>query len=155
MNQDYENRFEKLIDRELKSLPTMKAPVGLSARIMAAVERKTRVPWYRREWQTWPLGLQVLSVILLLAALLGTYMGCAYLLQGAAVSSFAASIKDALSGLGAALNALGALGNAVVLVLKSMGTTALVTCLLLVVFGYTSCVGLGSVYLRMAMARKY
>jgi hypothetical protein len=155
MNQEYENRLEKLIDRELKNLPAMKAPAGLSARILAAVEKKVRVPWYRRAWQTWPIALQVISVVLLLTAILGAYMGCAYLIQGPAVTSFAASVKNSLSGLGAALNVLSALGNAVMLVVKSMGTTAVVTCVLLVVFGYTSCVGLGSVYLRLAMARKY
>lgn len=28
---------------------------------MAAVEARSRLPWYRREWRSWPVGWQVVS----------------------------------------------------------------------------------------------
>ena len=45
-----------LVDRELRQLPSPRAPHTLLPRVLAAVEQWTRRPWYARAWFTWPLG---------------------------------------------------------------------------------------------------
>jgi hypothetical protein len=61
--------LERLVHAELRRLPLPRAPHTLLPRVMAAVDRWARRPWYAREWFTWPLGWQAASVALLAALL--------------------------------------------------------------------------------------
>jgi hypothetical protein len=50
----------------------LSAPQTLLPRVLAAVEKWSRRPWYARAWVTWPIGLQAASAVtLLLLALSG------------------------------------------------------------------------------------
>ena len=66
--------LERLVDRELKRLPTPRAPRTLLPRVMAAVDAAANMPWYRRAWFTWPLGWQAVSVSMGVAALTAVVM---------------------------------------------------------------------------------
>jgi hypothetical protein len=61
-----------VVDRELRHLPVPRAPDTLLPRVLAAVERWSRRPWYARAWFTWPVGAQVASVIPLILLLAGS-----------------------------------------------------------------------------------
>jgi hypothetical protein len=65
-----QDELEQLIDRELRDLPSPRAPRSLVPRVMAAVAEARR-PWYARAWRTWPVGVRAASVVLCLAALAG------------------------------------------------------------------------------------
>jgi hypothetical protein len=54
--------IDRRLNRALERLPSPRAPETLLPRVMRAVESRLRAPWYRREWRTWPLGYQVVSV---------------------------------------------------------------------------------------------
>lgn len=64
--------LERLIDRELRALPSPAAPRTLLPRVMSAVEAaEAERPWYARAWRTWPPAWQIASLLLFLAALGG------------------------------------------------------------------------------------
>ena len=63
--------LERLVDRELKRLPTPRAPRTLLPRVMTAVAEPRMVPWYSRPWLTWPRGLQVLSAAIFVGLVWG------------------------------------------------------------------------------------
>jgi hypothetical protein len=54
--------LERLIDRELKSLPPPQAPVTLLPRVIAAAALRAR-PWYRREWTAWPVAARAAALM--------------------------------------------------------------------------------------------
>jgi hypothetical protein len=58
------------------------------------------------------------------------------------------------SGLSTIGNTLNVLVSAAVLVVKKLGTGVIVTCLIIVGLGYAMCVGLGTVYFRLAFAKR-
>ena len=76
----YPAELDRLVDAELRQLPSPRAPQTLLPRVMAAVEQWTRRPWYTRAWFTWPPGWQAASIALL--CVLGA--GAVLLLPGAA-----------------------------------------------------------------------
>ena len=47
--------LQQRIDRELKSLPGLRAPETLLPRVLAAVRHWADRPWYARAWFTWPM----------------------------------------------------------------------------------------------------
>src|SRR5258705_4824538 len=73
MNLEYEKRLENEIHRELKKLPELIAPRTLISRVMAAIEARLRLPWYRQSWQVWPLPLRAVSLVILLALFGGLF----------------------------------------------------------------------------------
>lgn len=55
--------WEASLDRQLKALPDRPAPATLAPRVLALIAARTRLPWYRRPWLTWPRAVQALSLV--------------------------------------------------------------------------------------------
>ncbi len=154
MNSEYEKQLELEIDRALKGLPELEAPRGLMPRVMAAIERRAALPWYRQPWQEWPLALQTVSMLILLGSFGGLCVASWQLTRAAGFTLAMQEVGQLFSGIAVIWNILTVLVGAVVLVLKHLGTPVLAGCLVAVGLGYAICVGLGTLCVRLAFARK-
>ena len=154
MNSEYEKRLEGEIDKELRALPELIAPHSLFLRVMAAIERRLNLPWYRQAWQGWPLPLRAVSLVILLGLFGGLCFATWEFLH---TEAFAAAMQRPLSwlsGLGAILHAVSVVLGGVVLAVKQLSTAVIIGCLVALALGYAMCVGLGTVYLRLALSRR-
>lgn len=151
MNSPEITSWESRLDRELKALPPQPAPATLIPRVMAVVARQAGLPWYRRPWPTWPLGLRVASLAGALTAFGGLCYGSAQPLPAglqAALSSVAGKL-GILEALGhTALALLAALGHA----LQGLGPGMLALGLGWLVLCYVVGVGLTTLCARLAFA---
>jgi len=154
MNPHDEQRLEAAIDRELKALPNLRAPSSLASRVMAKIEQPAALPWYRRAWQTWPLPLQAVSMLVLLAAFAGVCFGSWQILHAPAVASALDDLGGWLNSLSVIWKTAGVLVNAVALAFTSLGTWVIAGCLAMLALGYATCLGLGTIYFRLAFARR-
>lgn len=146
--------WEAELDRKLRSLPDRPAPRTLIPRVLTALHAQAVLPWYRRPWWNWPPAAQVLS-LLVLSGLLG--MATWLVIHAGRVDWAAAFMDDAkrwLAPLAPVWSLLSALAGAVALVLKGAGgwVPAAGTGLCLVM--YLSCIGLGTVFYRVAFSRR-
>ena len=154
MSLEYEKRLEREISRELRALPELIAPRSLVSRVMAAIENRLTLPWYRQSWEIWPLALRAVSLVILLAMFGGLSFAAWRLSQA---ESFAAAMHGPiswLSGLGAIWHAVTVVVSGVALMVKQLGTTVIIGCLVALALGYAMCVALGTVYLRLGLARR-
>jgi hypothetical protein len=55
MNPD---ELERFIHQTLRSLPDLKAPGTLEARVLAEVERRAAIPWWHKSWSYWPQAVR-------------------------------------------------------------------------------------------------
>lgn len=154
MNSEYEKRLEREIDRELKGLPELGAPGTLAGRVMRAVEQRGRAPWYRQSWQMWPVALRVGSLALLLALFGGICLAGWELRHAAAVVAAGQEAGRWLSGLSSIWNLVTVLYGALTLVVKQLGIAFVIACGVAVALAYAMCFGLGTVYVRLALARR-
>ncbi|GAC1476706.1 MAG: hypothetical protein NVS2B1_18970 [Bradyrhizobium sp.] len=60
----HEDALERLVSRACREQPPLKAPAGLSRAILAEIERREALPWWRRSFALWPAAMQVLFIIL-------------------------------------------------------------------------------------------
>jgi hypothetical protein len=154
MNPEYEKQLEAAIDRELKGLGELSAPATLALRIMRTLEQRAAPPWYRRAWQTWPVAGQVASLTALFVVFGGVCFGVVELFQAASTTAPAHQIGGWLSGVGAVLKTPAVLAEVAVLALRQLGMPLLVGCIAGMVLAYVACIGLGTVWLRLAVARR-
>ena len=154
MNENKNSRLEAAVDCELKALPILRAPKTLLPRVMAVIEQRAGVPWYRRAWQTWPLPLQAVSMLVLMVSFAGLCLGSWQLVHASAVASATSEASGCFRMLSTILSTLGVLVNAIVLAVRSLGPLVLFGILVAVLLGYAVCVGFGTLYVRLAFARR-
>lgn len=52
------SNLEKFIDRVSREQPALKAPGTLEARVIAELERRAALPWWRRSFAHWPVPMR-------------------------------------------------------------------------------------------------
>jgi predicted anti-sigma-YlaC factor YlaD len=145
--------WEQTLGRELKKLPDRPAPPTLIPRVLAAVQARARLPWWRRTWWTWPPTAQILSLVLVSMALgLVTYGGL-QVGESQWLSRAQAGLASLLSPLAPLWACLGALLEALVLVFRRGGNLVLLLGGVFCVGMYLSCVGLGTIFYRVAVRK--
>ncbi len=148
MNPDYEKKLEACVQRELDSLGELNAPPALANRIMRVLEERAAAPWYRRAWPTWPLGLRLASLLLLLGAFGGLCFGTWGLTHAVTTMEQSSSwLADAQ----ALWRTVGVLGNIAGTFTDRLGTGVIVTGLALLFASGAVCIGLGSACVRLAL----
>lgn len=68
-----ENELERWADAEFKQMPLIKAPPGLSDRIMSEIARRSALPWWKQPYYQWNIlqrAVFIFASCVLLAALL-------------------------------------------------------------------------------------
>jgi len=151
MKPNHDQKLEARITRELKSLGDLPAPAGLAARMLRAIEQRQSVPWYRRAWTTWPVALQVASVIVLVAGFAGICWLGGDVSQSASATVAAQKNSGWFAQVGSFWNLLRVLGETLAAVVGNMGKGTLIAIGLLLATAYAACVGLGTAYVRFAM----
>jgi hypothetical protein len=154
MNPHDEKQLEAAISRELKALPKLRSPSSLAARVMATIEQRQAVPWYRQSWQYWPLPVRAIAALVLVAAFSGL---CILSWQFVRTPDFVAAsgrVGSLYGSLGVIWNAVGVLKSALFLAVKSVNPAILVGCGVALALGYAMCLGLGTVYVRLGFVRR-
>ncbi len=153
MNPEQERHLEQWVDRELKALPELEAPATLSRRVLQAIDARARLPWYRRAWQDWPLAIQAVSLASLTAVFAGICVGSLPLVSAGRNSMVASQLSKGVSVLNALWHMVDAVFAGLVIAIKNFGTVYLVAALAAMAFSYVACVALGTVYVRIGLAR--
>jgi hypothetical protein len=153
MNGRDEKNLEQQVDRALKALPELKAPARLLPRVMEMVAARTARPWYSRSWLEWPAAVRSVSFAVLVLIFAGICFAAWQLTRAAGVTLAMEEVRDAFSGVAALLNTLMVILNALVLAVKHLSTPVLAACVVGLVLAYSACIGLGTVYFKLAFAR--
>jgi hypothetical protein len=148
MNPQYEKQLEAGIRRELDALGQLPAPPALANRILAAIEQRSVVPWYRQSWTAWPFALQTASLTVLLLAFGGLCFGAWELTHGGTGQGWQGGwLADA----GALWRTLSVLVNTAVTLVGQLGTGIIIAGAALMFVSWVMCIGLGTAYVRLAM----
>ena len=86
--------LERLIDRELRSLPAPRAPRTLLPAVMAAANAAANRPWYSRTWLQWPIAWQLASALVLIGVVAGGSVVLPQLRDAVETISFVANVRS-------------------------------------------------------------
>jgi hypothetical protein len=154
MNPHDEKQLETAISRELKALPNLQAPGSLAARVMATIEQRQAVPWYRQAWQYWPLPVRAIATLVLVASFSSLCFLSWQFVQTPDFAAASSRVGSWFGSLGTIWNAFGVLKSALFLAVKSVNPAILIGCGVALALGYAMCLGLGTVYVRLGFARR-
>ena len=154
MNSEYEEKLAAEIDRELKALPALKAPPTLLRRVMAALEVRQRLPWYRQAWSAWPVPLRAAALIILVSFFASLCLGVWKLPETEGYMTASRHAAGWLAGLTTLWNALNALVATFANIVQRLGQGFLIGALAAAALAWAMCLGLGTACVRLACARR-
>jgi hypothetical protein len=154
MSSEHEKRLEIEMDQELKRLPELEAPRTLAPRVLAAIAWRASVPWHRRAWETWPIAVRTAAVLVLLALFGGLCFAGWELPHSGVFAAVASEISHLGSGLNTFWNTANDLAGAAVTVAKHIGTGLVIALFAAMGLGYAMLLGLGTFYVRLAVAHR-
>lgn len=149
-----EKELEELLHLELRRLSDRPAPATLIPRVMSRIQAKSLVSWWQRPCLTWPALAQAVS-ILLLCGLVGAirfWFGDSSLHWN--LNQVPESAIGWLSPLSGIATGLATLLKALVIVTQQAGQFFWLAALSVSLLAYLSCLGVGTVFYRLAFARK-
>jgi hypothetical protein len=150
MQNEPESKLARLLQQEISRLPLIEAPSSLLPRVMAAVQARARLPWWKRSWLSWPWSCRIVFLLISLVLAWGCASGLGFIGEAGSLESVRGSLSGEFSFLRPIWEVAHALGNALVLVFRSGGQVLIwTTCLTLAVI-YVTSVGLGTLCYRVA-----
>jgi hypothetical protein len=121
---------------------------------MATIEMRAALPWFRRAWHTWPRPLQGLFLITMLGLFGAICFAALGVTHTAVFTQGVQKVTGWFSSLGAIFTALNALAGAIVAVLKQLNTAVVMAILIAAGLGYAIFLALGTMYFRLAFAKR-
>ncbi len=154
MDSRYEQRLEAEIDRAMKSLPEVQAPSTLIPQVSAAIAQRRSSPWRRQPWHAWPVPMRAAALVILAVFFASLCLGVSRLPDTQSYLAATRPAADWFSGLTTLWNALNALLGALAQAVLQLHRGILLGCLTAVALAWAMCLGLGTVCLRLVLARR-
>lgn len=154
MENNLDRKLEELIHRDLRELPEIQAPPTLGPRVLAAIQRRARRPWWQRPWTAWPVVLQCATLIALFGLLGFFFYGGHLAWKEYASGAISQSISTGLGLLISVETLVSTLTRALVLAGGSLNQVWLIGGTAVVLVMYLTCVGLGTVCFQMAAKKR-
>jgi hypothetical protein len=155
LHPQWNDALEAKANLELRPLPHLKAPATLLPRVMAAIQARQALPWYRRPWQAWPRKIQCL-----LGPLMTIFPVLAFYLSrigwnNLATSGVALEVDQKLSLLSLAGSTIDTLANAFWHAGRAlMGQPILLAGIIVSVLMYLACIGIGTACFRVILNQR-
>lgn len=79
---DRHEKLERLIDEAVRGLPPRRAPQSLERRVLAEIERRVALPWWRQSFVHWPIAARAGFLVLCIGIVKLFIMGSVWALAG-------------------------------------------------------------------------
>jgi hypothetical protein len=73
MNPHDEQKLERLVHQTLRDLPPRRAPRSLEQRVLAAIEQRAALPWWRKGFAYWPAAPRFAFLAVVAAVVTGLF----------------------------------------------------------------------------------
>ncbi|MBW7894625.1 MAG: hypothetical protein H3C27_05875 [Opitutaceae bacterium] len=140
-------KLEKLIHQSLRALPERRAPRSLELRVMAAIEARQALPWWRQSFAHWPQPAKA-AFFVLAGALIGLSLR-----SGASVEA-GSILSGPLALLGQIKAILGGIGDIGALVLRQIPPSWIYGAIAFLAVMYATLIGVGATAYRVFLQQR-
>lgn len=96
---DRDEKLERLIQQTLRQLPARRAPRSLENRVLAELERRAALPWWRKSYSHWPSPVRAAFFVISAAVAALIVAGIFVLTRGAAGTEAVGEITTQVAGI--------------------------------------------------------
>jgi hypothetical protein len=89
--------LESFIHRTLRSLPDRPAPRSLEARVLAAIEARSSLPWWKQSFAQWPIAARCIFLLFSAGLIKLAVMATVWAVGGFQASEFAHAFSTTIS----------------------------------------------------------
>jgi hypothetical protein len=151
---DNNQELERLVHQTLRELPPRRAPHSLEQRVLAEIERRLALPWWRKSFGHWPIvaraGFVVVSAGIVKLALLATV----WVMAGFDPAQFREAFAAQLTWMENGLVVIRAIGDFFDIMLRTIPPLWLYGGLAFIGAMYVALFGLGAAAYRTLYARR-
>ncbi|MDB6167229.1 MAG: hypothetical protein JWM88_93 [Verrucomicrobia bacterium] len=146
--------LEKLIHETLRSAPPHRAPRTLESRVLAALEARAALPWWRQSFARWPLAARVAFIIASAGLAKVALMAVVWVMAGFDASQFTNAFASQLAWLETASAVVDGFREALGSIYRSIPPLYLYGGLAFVATMYAALFGLGAAAYRTLIAQR-
>lgn len=139
-----EEQLERLIHRTLRELPPRRAPGALEQRVLAEIERRAALPWWRKSFAHWPLGARAVFLLLCIGVVKLALMGSVWVMAGFDGAQFREAFAQPVAWMEGALAIVHAITGFSEIVMRNIPTLWLYGGLAFFATMYAALFGLGA-----------
>ena len=85
---DPQEKIERLVHQALRDLPVRRAPRTLESRVLAELQRRVALPWWKKSIAHWPVGARALFLVLSALGVKMALMLAVWVMAGFETSQF-------------------------------------------------------------------
>ena len=112
--------LENFIHQTLRSLPNRPAPRSLESRVLAAIEARVSLPWWKQSFTQWPVAARFLFVLLSAGLVKLALMASVWAMGGFQASEITNMFSAQLSWLEAIIGAVRGTGESFAILLRNI-----------------------------------
>lgn len=148
---DRDEKLERLIQQTLRELPARRAPRSLEHRVLAELERRAALPWWRKSYAHWPSPVRAAFFVISAAVAAMIVAGIFVLTRGAAGTEAVGEIATQVASIRALF---GTLVDKSVMIFRAIPAVWLYGALALIATCYVTLIGIGAVAYRTIRAHR-
>ena len=140
--------LENFIHQTLRSLPNRPAPRSLESRVLAAIEARAALPWWKQSFAQWPVAARFVFVLLSAGLVKLALMASVWAMGGFQTSEVANIFSIQFSWLGAIIGAVRGTGESFTILLRNIPSIWLYGIIAVVAACYATLFSLGATAYR-------
>jgi hypothetical protein len=136
-----QEKLEHVIHETLRALPPRSAPPALESRVLAAIERRRALPWWKTSFNHWPLPARVAFFLASAGIVKLVLLALVWAMAGFEAARFHEALGPHFAMLEAVITVMRALGDLVATTLRAIppvwlyGAAAIFAALYVTLFG--------------------
>lgn len=139
---------DSAVHRALRELPVRQAPRSLELRVLAEIERRCALPWWRRSFAFWPLAARVIFFVVCAAIVKLAFMAGVWGMSGFEAAHFKTAFAEPIAWMNNGLLVVRAIFDAFDLLLRTLPAVWLYGGLVFFATVYAALFGLGAAALK-------
>ena len=120
MNPEQQKKLETFVRRAVADLPPRPAPRSLETRVLAELERRAALPWWRQSFSHWPVAARAVFLLCSLGVVKMAFMATVWIMAGFDPAQYRAAFAPQFATLDAISTVFQALGDFVALVARNI-----------------------------------
>lgn len=145
---DKHEKLEHLIQQTLQELPTRRAPRSLEERVLAEIDRRALLPWWRKSFAHWPVAARACFLLASLGVVKIALWGAVWVMAGFDNAQFREAFAPEVTWMESGLAVVNAIAGFFDIMLRNIPSIWLYGGLAFVAAMYFALFGLGAAAYR-------